>query len=74
MNTLKFKNMKTIKLLALLFISSLAVGCTSDDDGHDDDHDSEEELITTVIYTLTNTGDDADIVTLTFTSFSIEVQ
>jgi len=72
MNTLKFKNMKTIKLLALLFISSLAVGCTSDDDGHDDDHDSEEELITTVIYTLTNTGDDADIVTLTFTDLDGE--
>ncbi|MUU77230.1 type 1 periplasmic binding fold superfamily protein [Winogradskyella sp. HL2-2] len=54
--------MKTIKLLALLFISSLTiVSCSSDDDG--DDHDHEEELITTVTYELTN---GTDIVTLEF--------
>lgn len=72
MNTFKLKTMKTIKLLALLFISSLAIGCSSDDDGHDDDHDSEEELITTVIYTLTNNADSADVVTLTFTDLDGE--
>ena len=72
MNTYKLKNMKTIKLLALLFISSLAVGCSSDDDGHGDDHDSEEELITTVIYTLTNNANNADVVTLTFTDLDGE--
>jgi len=58
------KSTNTIKLLALLFVSSLAfVGCSSDDDGHHDDHDHEEELITTVRYTLTN---GTDIVTLEF--------
>ena len=57
------KSIKTIKLLALLFISSLTiVSCSSDDDG-DDDHDHEEELITTVTYELTN---GTDIVTLEF--------
>lgn len=59
---LKLKTMKTIKLLALFFISSLVfVSCSSDDDN--DDHDHEEELITTVTYTLTNGN---DVVTLTF--------
>ncbi|APY12725.1 type 1 periplasmic binding fold superfamily protein [Seonamhaeicola sp. S2-3] len=54
--------MKTIKLLALFFVSSLVfVSCSSDDDH--DDHDHEKELITTVTYTLTN-GD--DVVTLKF--------
>jgi len=57
--------MKTIKLLAVLFISSLAfTGCSDEDDDHDDDdHDHEEEVITTLNYTLTN-GD--DVITLTF--------
>ncbi len=72
MNTLKLKTMKTIKLLALLFISSLAIACSSDDDGDGDDHDSEEELITTVIYTLTNNADNADEVALTFTDLDGE--
>lgn len=66
--TKTMKTIKTIKLLALLFMSSLAiVSCSSDDDGdhHDDDHDHENELITTVIYTLTNTSD-SSVVTLTF--------
>lgn len=57
------KSINTIKLLAILFVSSLiTVSCSSDDDG-DHDHDHEEELITTVIYTLNNGG---DTVTLTF--------
>ncbi len=59
----KLKTMKTVKLLALLFVANLAfVSCSKDDDGHDD-HDHEEELITTVKYTLYNGN---DIVTLTF--------
>ncbi len=46
--------MKTIKLLTVLFISTLVF--TSCEDDHDDDHDhgSDEELITTVLYTLTD--------------------
>lgn len=57
------KSIKIIKLLALLFVSSLAiVSCSSDDDG-DHDHDHEEELITTVTYELTN---GTDVVTLKF--------
>jgi hypothetical protein len=45
--------MKTIKLLAVLFISTLVF--TSCEDDHDDhDHGSDEELITTVLYTLTD--------------------
>ncbi len=65
MNTLKLTKMKTIKLLAFLFISSLAfTGCSDDDDDHGgDDHDHEEEVITTLVYTLTN---GTDTVTLTF--------
>lgn len=56
--------MKTIKLLAILFVSALTFSaCSEDDHDHDDDHDHEEELITTVKYTLTN---GTDIVTLTF--------
>lgn len=66
------KSLKTIKLLALFFITSLvAVSCSSDDD-HDDDHDHEEELITTVIYTLTNTTDANDEIELTFTDLDGE--
>lgn len=55
MKTLKSNTnkMRTFKLIALLFISSLTI--TSCKDDHDDhDHDHEEELITTVTYTLTN--------------------
>lgn len=53
--------MKTIKLLAVLFISTLVFTACSDD--HDDDHDhgDDEELITTVIYTLTD-GTNPDVV------------
>ncbi|NRD20193.1 type 1 periplasmic binding fold superfamily protein [Winogradskyella eckloniae] len=55
--------MNTIKLLAILFVSSIMfVSCSSDDDDHDD-HDHEEELITTVTYKLTN---GTDIVTIEF--------
>ena len=58
------KSIKTIKLLALFFVSSLAlVSCSSDDDGDHDDHDHEEELITTVTYTL---SDGTNVFTLTF--------
>ena len=53
---------KTIKLLAILFISALTFTACFDDD-HDDDHDHEEELITTVNYTLTNGN---DVITLSF--------
>lgn len=57
------KTLHTIKLIAILFISSISLSSCSED--HDDDHDygSEEELITTVTYTLTN---GSDIVTLKF--------
>lgn len=65
------KTMKTIKLLALFFISSLALVSCSDDD-HDDDHGDEEELITTVIYTLTNDADATDFVIATFTDLDGE--
>lgn len=54
---------KTIKLLAILFISALTFTACSDDDHDDDDHDHEEELITTVNYTLTNGN---DVITLSF--------
>ena len=58
------KSIKTIKLLAILFISALTfTACSSDDDHDDDDHGHDEELITTVTYKLTN---GSDIVTLTF--------
>ncbi|WP_026778099.1 hypothetical protein [Polaribacter sp. Hel_I_88] len=64
MKTLKSN---TIKLFALLFISSVALSSCSED--HDDDHDhgSEGELITTVTYTLTNGN---DIVNLVFTDLT----
>ena len=62
MKTLKTN---TIKLFALLFISSFAFSSCSDD--HDDDHGSEGELITTVTYTLTS---GTDIVTLIFTDLT----
>ena len=60
---MKILKTNTIKLFALLFISSFALSSCSDD--HDDDHDhgSEEELITTVTYTLTSGN---DVVTLNF--------
>lgn len=54
--------MKTIKLLAILFIATLTFSACSDDH-HGDDHDHEEELITTVTYTLTN---GSDVVTMTY--------
>lgn len=64
MKTIKTKTMKTIKLLAILFISSLVFTSCSDNDDHDhDDDDHENELITTVTYTLTN---GMDVVTLKF--------
>lgn len=56
------KTLHTIKLIAVLFISSILLSSCSDD--HDEEgHDHEEELITTVTYTLTN---GTDIVTLKF--------
>lgn len=63
MNILNIKTMKTIKLLALLFISTLVFTGCSDDDDHDDDHDHEDEVITTLIYTLT---DGNDVITLSY--------
>lgn len=71
MTTFKLKSMKTLKLLALLFVSSLVILSCSNDDDHDD-HDHEHELITTVIYTLTNNANGADVVTLTFTDLDGE--
>jgi hypothetical protein len=62
--------MKTIKLLAILFISSLAItSCSSDDDGGGE---NDEELITTVVYTLTNDANATDIVVLEFTDLDGE--
>lgn len=59
--------MKTIKLLAVLFISALAFTACSEDHDHDDDHDhGEEEVITTLTYTLTNSASVTDVVTLVF--------
>lgn len=67
----KSKTMKTIKLLALLFVSSLVItSCSSDDDSGGGEN--EEELITTVIYALTNNADATDVVTLTFTDLDGE--
>ncbi|NRD23482.1 type 1 periplasmic binding fold superfamily protein [Winogradskyella litoriviva] len=57
-----YKSIKTIKLLALLFVLGLTIAsCSNDDDDHD--HDHEEELITTVTYQLSS---GMDIVTLEF--------
>lgn len=57
----KLNTLKSIKLLAILFVSTIVMTSCSDD--HDHDHDHEGELITTVSYTLTNGN---DVVTLTF--------
>tara|TARA_Y100000034_G_scaffold137038_1_gene219093 strand:- start:18978 stop:19553 length:576 start_codon:yes stop_codon:yes gene_type:complete len=59
------RKMKTIKLLAILFISTLTFTACNDEEDHDDhdDHDHEEELITTATYTLT---DGTNTITLTF--------
>lgn len=48
--------MKSIKLFALLFISSLAFTSCSDDDKEDPGSINEEELITTLKLTLTGPG------------------
>ena len=56
------KNLNTIKLLAVLFISTITLSSCSDSHD-DDDHEHGEELITTVTYTLTSGN---DVVTLTF--------
>ncbi len=50
------KTMKTMKLLAVLFVSSIIfTGCSDDDDLGPDDGDG-EELITTVTYTLSSSN------------------
>ena len=73
MSNFKLRTMKTIKLLAVLFISNLALlSCSNDDDAHGGGGDHDEELITTVTYTLTNTTDNADVVTLKFTDLDGE--
>jgi hypothetical protein len=65
MKTLKTN---TIKLIALFFISSLALtSCSDDHDDDDHNHGTEEELITTVTYTLTNGN---DVVNLIFTDLT----
>ena len=69
---LKLKTMKTLKLLALLFVSSLTIVSCSNNDDDDHNDGNEEELITTVIYTLTNNANGADVVTLTFTDLDGE--
>lgn len=58
----KLNTKYTLKLVAVLFISSFILSSCSDDHD-DDDHGSDEELITTVNYTLRNGN---DIVTLKF--------
>lgn len=63
-----FNSIKTIKLLAILFVATLTFTACSKDDDHDD-HDHEEELITTVTYTLTNGN---DVVTLKYTDLDGE--
>ena len=66
MKTIKLNTMKTIKLLAILFISSLTLVSCSDDDDHDHhDHDHENEVITTLEYTLVNAADSNDVVVMT---------
>lgn len=61
------KSMKTIKLLAILFISALTfTGCSSNEV---EEPENDEELITTVTYTLTN---GSNVVTLTFTDLDGE--
>lgn len=73
MFNIKLKTMKTktLKLLALFFISGLVTtSCSSDDDGGGAEND--EELITTVVLTLTNTANQMDVVTLTFTDIDGE--
>ncbi|MFK2820221.1 type 1 periplasmic binding fold superfamily protein [Flavobacteriaceae sp. LMIT009] len=64
--------MKTLKLLALLFVSSLTIVSCSNNDDDDHNDGNEEELITTVMYTLTNNANGADVVTLTFTDLDGE--
>lgn len=57
--------MKTIKLLALLLISSITfMSCSDDDDSSNPEAIVEEEVITTMNITLTS-EDGSDVVTLT---------
>jgi hypothetical protein len=53
------KTIKIVKLVALLFVTSIAFVSCSDD--HDDAHDHEEELITTVTYPLTNENEEVTL-------------
>jgi hypothetical protein len=53
------KTIKTVKLVALLLVTSIAFVSCSDD--HDDDHDHEEDLITTVTYTLRNGNEEVTL-------------
>lgn len=55
---------KTVNLFTLLFITALVFSSCSNDDDHN--HGTEEELITTVTYTLTNSNNVNDVVTMTF--------
>ena len=56
--------MKTIKLLTILFMSSLTLVSCSDNDNQDQNHDHESEVITTLKYTLVNTADSNDVVVM----------
>ncbi len=58
--------MKTIKLLAVLFISTLILTSCEDDHDHDHDHDHEHEEINILRYTLTNVADASDTVIFEF--------
>lgn len=59
--------MKTIKLLAVLFISTLVLtSCEDDHDHNHDDHDHEHEEVNILRYTLTNTSDANNVVTFEF--------
>ena len=55
---------KNLRLLAILFVSSLAFNACSDDDHDDHDHDDEDhEEINLMIYTLTDSENNSVIFT-----------
>jgi len=57
---------KTIKLLAVLFISTLVLTSCEDNHDHDHDADHEHEEVNILRYTLTNTNDTNNVVTFEF--------
>lgn len=70
MKTLNITN--TIKLVAILFISTFTLSSCSND--HDDEHEygTEEELITTVTYTLTSGNDGVNLIFTDLTGGSLD--